>query len=70
MVLQDELQVYRRELPGLTAQLGQFALLRGQEVAGVWPSYAAALRAGYERYGLVPFLVQPIREREAVLIFA
>src|SRR3954466_9144527 len=39
LLLKEELAVFRRELPNLLTQRGQFAVVRGEEVAGAWPTY-------------------------------
>ena len=68
-VLQKEQQTYERELPKLLAQEGKYALIHEEEVAGVFDSYADALQAGYEKFGLQPFLVKQIEAVERVHCF-
>lgn len=66
----NELRVYeakKREL--LAESAGKFAVIQGTEVAGVWDTYEDALRAGYERFKLAPFLVKQITPIEPVLNF-
>lgn len=60
---------FRRELPRLLAEglAGRFALLKGDAIAGVYPTFDEAAHVGRERYRLQPFLVQPIRDREPLL---
>lgn len=64
MALEQELETYRRELPGLLTREGQHVLIHGDAVAGVFPSRDDALLAGYERYDHAPFLVKQIRANE------
>jgi hypothetical protein len=67
MALEKELDTFVRQLPDLLKDPqneGQFALVRGDEVAGVFPSFDAALSVGYDKYQLDPFLVKEVTERE------
>jgi hypothetical protein len=59
---EEEWNTFRRELPRLLAEghQGRFALLHRDAVAGVWDTLQEAIRAGYERFGLAPFLVQEV----------
>jgi hypothetical protein len=59
--LEKELATYRRALPGLLESEGKFALVQGNQVVGAWESYEDALRVGFERYGLSPFLIKKIQ---------
>jgi hypothetical protein len=45
---------------GLKGQAGRYVVIKGEEVAGVWPSYEAALDGGYERFGPVAFFVKQL----------
>jgi hypothetical protein len=69
MALEKEMQTYERELPNLLQQEGKFALIHGVEVGGVYDTYEDALKAGYEKYGLGPFLVKRIQAVEQVQFF-
>jgi len=60
MALERELQTYKNRLTELLAHEGKFVLIRGDEVAGTWDTYEDALRAGYDKFGLNPFLVKRI----------
>lgn len=62
MPLESEIAAYRRELPNLLADghAGRFALIRGDQLAGVWDTFDDACQAGHDRFGLEPFLAQPI----------
>jgi hypothetical protein len=66
--LARELETYRRKLPSLGSQEGKFALVIGDELS-VYESYADALKTGYERAGLTPFLVKKISATETVAYF-
>jgi len=72
VALEKELETYTRELPRLLAEgkQGKYVLIRGEEVGGVFATRDAGLDAGYDRYGLRPFLVKEITERETPLYFS
>lgn len=72
MALETELATFRRELPKLLADpatRGAFALVCGDAVADCFPTFDAALAAGYDRFGLASFLVKQVVEREAPAYF-
>lgn len=46
---------------------GKFALIKGDEVLGVFDDEIDAADAGFRRAGRVPFLVQPIERVEEVI---
>jgi hypothetical protein len=67
MALERELETFARELPRLLsdpANVGKQALVHGDKVDSLWPDVDAALQAGYDRFGLAPFLVRPVVEHE------
>jgi hypothetical protein len=66
MALETELATYFRKLPELYEQHGKFALIRGEEMVGVFGAYEDALSAGYQQFGLEPFLVQRVEAMEQV----
>ncbi len=71
--LANELDAFRKALPTLLAdpaKRGQFALMHGDRVAGLYPSVDAALEAGYEKFELSPFLVMEVAERVEPLYFS
>jgi hypothetical protein len=61
-----ELATYRRELPRLLAEgkAGHFALIRGDQIVGVWDTQSPAIQAGRERFGLQPMFVKKIDPRD------
>jgi len=61
MALERELETYRRRLPELTSQEGKFALVRLDEF-DVFDTYGDALKEGYRRFGLEPFMVKQVRQ--------
>jgi hypothetical protein len=66
MALEQELATYRRELPNLLIHTGKFAVIHQDSVAGIWNTYADALREGYRVFGLESFMVKRIEPVEFV----
>jgi hypothetical protein len=65
MALEQELETFERRLPELkTEHEGKFALVRRDQVVDVFTSYEDAVKAGYARFGLDPFLVKQIQSVE------
>jgi hypothetical protein len=60
MALEQELETYKAKLPELTAEEGKFALIHGADFIDVYDSYEDALKEGYHRFALDPFLVKRI----------
>jgi hypothetical protein len=73
VALEYELQVYRahraRLLGAGDVHAGKYAVVRGDDVSGPWDTYEDALRFGYGRHGLVPFLVKKIERVDRVESF-
>lgn len=73
MALEQEIETFRRALPALLADptmRGKFALVHGDTVAAVLTSQDAALEAGYEKFGLSPFLVKEVTDSEEPQYFS
>jgi hypothetical protein len=73
VALEKELETFQRELPVLLAdpaRRGKFALVHGEIVAGCFPTFEEALAAGYEQFGLAPFLVKEVTDHEEPLYFS
>jgi len=64
-----EWTTYRREAEQLLAEgkEGQYVLIKGEEIVGMWETHEDAMAEGYDRFGYQPFLVHQLREREPVL---
>jgi hypothetical protein len=64
--LEKEWATFCREFPRLreAGHLGRWALIKGEELVGVYDTDDDALDAGYERFGLGLFLIQPITTEE------
>jgi hypothetical protein len=57
---QQERATYEAHKAELIKDEGRYVVIKGDEVAGVWPSYESALDGGYGRFGPVPFFVKQI----------
>ena len=67
--LEYEIKRYEKELKNLFEQEGKFALIKGDEKIEIFDTNDDALRVGYEKYGLEPFLVRKISSVETILNF-
>jgi hypothetical protein len=70
VALEKELETYRRALPQLLSQEGKFVVVHQEEIAGIFGTYGDAVRAGYERFALDPFLAKQIEAVERVRTFS
>ena len=68
-MLGREWNTYRREVGRLLAegQAGRFALIKAEEILGVYDSWEAAREVGLQRFLMQPFLVHEIRAEEPYL---
>jgi hypothetical protein len=66
MALERELTTYQQKRQELLASEGKFVLIHGADVAGIWDTYEDALKIGYEKYGLKPFLVRRIEAVDTI----
>ena len=68
MALELELETFEAKLPELrAAHEGKFALVRGTEIVGIFPTRNDAVDAGYDKFGLTPFFVQRIGPRRQIV---
>lgn len=67
--IRQEWNTFLRELPRLLAEGGEgrFALIKGDEVIGIFDTSAEGEAEGRSRYLMKQFIVQPIREWEPLL---
>jgi hypothetical protein len=70
MIFERELQTYERERQALLEHEGKFVVIKGDELLGVFDTYADALQSGYARWKLESFLVKQIAAVEQVLWFS
>lgn len=66
MALEKELNTYEMNKDDLLANAGKYVLIHVNKVAGVYDEYAKALEAGYQSFGVQPFLVKKIESVETV----
>ena len=62
--LELELETYKRKVPELRDDQGKFALIRGENLAGIYDTYEDALNAGDDKFGFVSFLIKQIETVE------
>lgn len=67
--LEIELKTYREKLPTLLGQIGKYVIIKDSSVVGVYDSYEDALKFGYEKFQLEPFLVKRIAPAEQISYF-
>jgi hypothetical protein len=70
MPLQKELETYRKKLPELKAQEGKFVLVHGEEIIDFFSTYEDAIKSGYQKYKLEPFLVKQVHTTEPVFFIS
>jgi len=68
MALETELATYKSKLAELIADgnEGKFVLIKGDELVNVFGTYEDAIKEGYSRFSLDPFLVRQIESVEQV----
>ena len=66
MALEKEVETYKAKLSELLADAGEgkFVLIQGEETVGVYGTYEDAIKEGYSRFQLKPFLVKQIQSIE------
>jgi hypothetical protein len=70
MELEHEMRVYQGHLIDLLQNEGKYVLVCGDDILGPFDTYEAALEVGYDKFGLVPFLVKRITKVEPVHYFS
>jgi hypothetical protein len=66
MALEKELAVYKAKLSELSGEEGKFVLIHGDDVVDVYGTYEDAIKEGYAKFKLEPFLVKQIQTVEQV----
>lgn len=66
MALERELETYKRKLPELKEHEGKYALVHGDAFVDVYGTYEDAIKEGYKKFKLEPFLVKKIEGQEQV----
>ena len=62
--LTEEISTYNDSIDSWSDQEGKFVLIHKTKVSGFFDTYEEALRTGYERFGLVPFMVKQVRTQQ------
>jgi hypothetical protein len=66
MALEKELITYKNSLPKLKDKEGKFVLIHGDDIIETFTSYEDAIKEGYAKFKLEPFLVKQIHAIEQV----
>jgi hypothetical protein len=66
MPLEKELETYKSKLSELAASEGKFVLIHGDQLLGTYDTYSDAIKEGYEKLGLKPFLVKQVQAVERI----
>ena len=64
MALERELATYQKSLEGWSDREGKYVLIHESEAVDFFSSYEDALKVGYGRFGLDPFLVKQVQVNE------
>ncbi|MGD0039843.1 MAG: hypothetical protein ABSE84_05370 [Isosphaeraceae bacterium] len=70
MPLERELAIYNENLMDLLTNEGKYVVVHGETIQGPFDTYEDALRAGYDKFGVVPFLVKRISRVEPIQYFS
>jgi hypothetical protein len=68
--LARELRTYAERLPELSTETGKFVLIHDSAVEGTFDTYEDAIKVGYSKFKLDPFLVKQISPSEQILSFS
>lgn len=66
MALERELETYKNNLSELAANEGKYVLIHDDEIVDVFGTYEDAIKEGYERFKLSPFMVKQIHSIDQV----
>lgn len=66
MALEKELATYKANLPELKDHEGKFVLIHGDDIVDFFAAYEDALKAGYQKFDLEPFLVKQVNAVEKI----
>lgn len=69
MALETELATYHAKLPELKQHEGKYVLIHQDQVIDFFSTYEDAIKSGYQRFELDPFLVKKIAAVEPILQF-
>ena len=63
--LATELATFKARLPELLVREGEFVLIKGQDLVGIYPTLREALEAGAEKFGEEPALIKKIARADS-----
>ena len=66
MALEQELATYKAKLPELKEHEGKYVLIHAADVVAVFGTYEDAVKEGYAKFKLEPFLVKQIQSVEQI----
>jgi len=66
MALEKEIETYRSKLPEMKEHEGKFVLIYGDQIVDYFSTYEDAVKGGYHKFKLDPFLVQRVQTIEQV----
>jgi len=66
MALETELTTYKARLHDWKEHEGKFVLIHGSDVVEFFSTYEDAIKVGYDKFKLEPFLVKQIQTIETV----
>lgn len=61
MDLEKELHTYAKRLPEWAEHEGKFVLIQGETVVDFFATYEDAVKIGYDKFKLEPFLVKQVQ---------
>jgi len=68
MALETEIALYNELLPRLLeSSLGKYVAIKGNDLIGVFDDMNEGYRAALDKYGVMNFLLRPVRPKEPVL---
>jgi hypothetical protein len=70
MALETETATFERlRADRLAGEEGRFAVIKGDQLVGLFDTYSDGLKAGYDAAGLEPFLIKQVSAFEMVANF-
>lgn len=70
MSLEKELETYRKRLSEWTSHEGKFVLIHSGDVVDFFSTYEDAIKSGYQKFKLEPFLVKRRHANEPVFFIS
>ena len=66
VALQQDLDFYHEKLPEWGEHEGKYSLIHDRQLVDFYSSYDDAIKVGYSKFGLKPFLVKQVHALEQV----